>query len=202
MSLDDELGKAAIAAVRGNTAELAQTTTAAVTPPPVTGLYGEVFSKGAVIGPYVVEALAGQGGFASLYRARHADTGQIVAVKVLRHALAGSMRMIERFQREAEALGRLAHPHIVQILESGDLTDGRPYIAMEWLDGRDLGQKLAARGPFEAREALAVMSEIGAALAAAHAAGVVHRDVKAPNVIAIPRGHGSRSSWSTPALPG
>jgi serine/threonine-protein kinase len=154
----------------------------------VTGLYGEVFSAGAVIGPYVVEALAGQGGFASLYRARHEGTGQVVAVKVLRHALAGSLRMIERFQREAEALGRLAHPHIVQILDSSDLTDGRPYIAMEWLDGRDLGQELAARGPFEAREALAVMSEIGAALAAAHAAGVVHRDVKAQNVIAIPRG--------------
>jgi hypothetical protein len=166
-----------------------------MTPAPVTALYGEVFSAGAVIGPYVVEALAGQGGFASLYRARHAETGQVVAVKVLRPALAGSMRMIERFQREAEALARLAHPHIVQILESGDLTDGRPYIAMEWLDGRDLGQELAARGPLAAREALAVMSEIGAALAAAHAASVVHRDVKAANVIAMPRG-----SWFTVKL--
>jgi serine/threonine-protein kinase len=156
--------------------------------PPVEELYGDILAAGAMLGNYVVESLAFEGGFASIYRGHHRVTRTPVAIKVLRSALAMSMRMIERFEQEARALERLQHPGIVVVHELGALTDGRPYIVMEWIEGRSLAEELAARGPLSAAEALAVMNEVGSAVAAAHAVGVIHRDIKAQNIVALPQG--------------
>lgn len=167
----------------------------AMRPPSVVELYGDILAAGAVLGDYVVDALAFEGGFASIYRGRHRASGAPVAIKVLRSALASSGRMIERFQQEARALGRLHHPGIVVVYELGALTDGRPYIVMEWIEGRSLAEELAARGPLSAPEAVAVMNQVGSAVAAAHAVGVIHRDIKAQNIVALPQG-----AWFTVKL--
>jgi eukaryotic-like serine/threonine-protein kinase len=151
-------------------------------------MYGAILAQGAVAGSYVVDEYVSQGGFASIYRAHHMRTGQAVALKVLHPVLAQSRHMIRRFRQEAEAVNRLRHPNIVRLYELDELMDGRPFIAMEWLDGRTLRHELGARGTFTAAEALAVLEEIGGAVAAAHACGVIHRDIKASNVIALPRG--------------
>lgn len=163
--------------------------------PPSEELYGDILAAGAMLGHYEVEALAFEGGFASIYRGHHRVTRAAVAIKVLRSALAMSMGMIERFEQEARALERLQHPGIVMVHELGALTDGRPYIVMEWIEGRSLAEELAARGPLSAAEALALMNEIGSAVAAAHAVGVIHGDIKAQNIVALPQG-----AWFTVKL--
>jgi serine/threonine protein kinase len=151
-------------------------------------LYGEILATGALAGSYVVDALACEGGFASIYRAHHVHTRERAALKVLRLPMACSERLTLRFRQEAEVIRRLRHPHIVRIFEVGELYDGRPYIAMEWLDGRNLAQELRARGWFSEQEALALITEICGAVAAAHHHGIIHRDIKAENVIAVPCG--------------
>jgi serine/threonine-protein kinase len=146
-------------------------------------LYGEQLSAGALVGGYVVERVHHPGPLATLYRARDVRTGAPAALKVMHAQPASSRDALRRFRREAATLQRLRHPHIVEILDCGELPDGRPYIAMEWLEGRDLGAELAARGPLSPREALEVLEPVGAALAAAHGAGIIHRDVKPQNVV-------------------
>src|SRR5215472_14904627 len=107
----------------------------AVTSPAVS-LYGDELSAGALVGPYLVQELIYRGAAANLYRAEEPNTGRSAAVKVLHPQLSHLSKMLRRFQQEADSLRQLRHPNIVEIWESGELRDGRPYIAMEWLDGR------------------------------------------------------------------
>jgi len=151
-------------------------------------LYGEQLSAGALVDGYAVERVHYRGPMATLYRARALRTGAPVALKVLHAQPAGAHATLRRFHREAATLQRLRHPHVVEIVGYGELPDGRPYIAMEWLEGRDLGAELAARGPFSPREALEVLEPVGAALRAAHEAGIIHRDLKPQNVVVRPGG--------------
>ncbi|PTL76679.1 serine/threonine-protein kinase [Vitiosangium sp. GDMCC 1.1324] len=153
-------------------------------------MYGEELSPGALVGGYVVESTRYWGSVSTLYRARDARTGVAAALKVMRPQFAAARGALRRFQQEAETLKRLRHPHIVDVLEHGTLPDGRPFIAMEWLEGRDLAAELAARGPFSAREALELVEQVGSALRAAHGAGVIHRDLKAQNVVVRAGGAG------------
>jgi eukaryotic-like serine/threonine-protein kinase len=153
-------------------------------PPGEEPLYGEELSEGALAGDWVVERVQYRGPVSTLYRARELRTGAPAALKVLRSQLLDGTAL-RRFRREAATLQRLKHPHIVGILGYGELVDGRPFIAMEWLEGRDLAAELAARGPLSPREALEVLEQVGAALRAAHGAGVVHRDLKAQNVMRL-----------------
>ncbi len=145
-------------------------------------LYGEQLRAGALVGGHVVERVHYRGPQATLYRAREASSGAPVALKVM-HAQEADPTALRRFRREAATLQRLSHPHIVGIRGYGELPDGRPYIAMEWLEGRDLGAELAARGPLSPRETLEVLEPVGEALGAAHAAGIIHRDLKPQNVV-------------------
>ena len=154
------------------------------------GLYGSDFSEGAMVGPYIVERFWHRGELATLYQARHEKTGALAALKVLHQQLSHSGKMLKRFEQESDALKRLHHPNIVEILESGELRDGRPFIATEWLEGQDLSEEIERRGSFSAREVVLVMQQIGAALSAAHALGIIHRDLKASNVIALRTGDG------------
>jgi eukaryotic-like serine/threonine-protein kinase len=151
-------------------------------------LYGEDLGIGARVGRYIIEERCGRGGFATIYRARHKIIGHTAAIKVLHRRLVTSTRIVERFIQEAHVANRIRHPNVVGIYELDELPDGRPYLVMEWLDGRDLEQELRARGPLPMTEALPLLEDLASALRAVHAAGVVHRDLKASNVLAIPRG--------------
>src|SRR6516165_8662987 len=128
------------------------------------GLYGSDFSEGAMVGPYIVERFWHRGELATLYQARHEKTGALAALKVLHQQLSHSGKMLKRFEQESDALKRLHHPNIVEILESGELRDGRPFIATEWLEGQNLSEEIERRGSFSAREVVLVMQQIGAAL--------------------------------------
>jgi serine/threonine-protein kinase len=152
----------------------------------VENLYGQDFGTGALIGDYVVEERTNRGGFAVIYRACDVR-GRPVAIKVLRRDLA-TTDTLRRFEREAETLKRLRHPNIVEFLDYGQLTTGQPYMVLEWLEGRTLRAEIDQRGPLAPADTLAVFEELGSALTAAHALGVIHRDIKADNVMAIQHG--------------
>lgn len=127
-----------------------------------------------------VEALLGAGGMGRVYRARHRN-GHRVAIKFLHPSLAaGNPSVVRRFRREGYVANRVGHPGIVQVLDDGD--DDGPYLVMELLDGMSCRAKLSASGSFAVEDALAVVEAAADALAAAHRAGVVHRDVKPDNI--------------------
>jgi serine/threonine-protein kinase len=151
-------------------------------------LYGDELGEGAVVGSWVVEATAARGGFGTVYRARHLGSGRPAAIKVLHAVIANLPGVVERFHREAETIRRLRHPNIVELLEIGSLQDARPYLVMEWLEGPTLERAVQSGGALSPERVLAVMEGLCAALATAHAAGVVHRDLKASNVILGPDG--------------
>jgi serine/threonine-protein kinase len=151
-------------------------------------LYGEELKAGALVGGWLVERVHYRGPVSTLYLSRDARTGTPAALKVMHAQAAAGETALRRFRREAATLQRLQHPNIVGVLGYGELADGRPYIAMEWLEGRDLAAELAARGPLSPGEALEVVEQVGAALRAAHGVGVVHRDLKAQNVVRLSGG--------------
>jgi serine/threonine-protein kinase len=138
---------------------------------------------GTIVGPYAVEEAVAEGGFASLYRSVRLSDERPVALKVLHRDLAASPRVQARFRREAEAIRRLDHPRIVSVLDHGTLSDGRPFLVMEWIEGRPLADELSARGRLPWSEVVDLVAQIADALESAHACGVIHRDLKAENVI-------------------
>lgn len=140
------------------------------------------------VGEYVIESLVAQGGCGTVYVARLGAGERRAAIKVLRSALASSPRMVERFVREVDLVNLLRHPNIVEIHELGQLGDGRPYYAMELLVGDTLDAVLRAEGRMPPDEALEILEPVCSALRAAHAAGIVHRDVKASNIFLSHKG--------------
>jgi tRNA A-37 threonylcarbamoyl transferase component Bud32/tetratricopeptide (TPR) repeat protein len=132
-----------------------------------------------VAGRFEVEALADWGGMGAVYRARDRHTGAEVALKLL---LDESSE--ERFAREARVLADLRHPGIVQYVAHGKSDVGALYLAMEWLDGVDLRSRLST-GPLSLRESLALMGAVAEALTAAHARGIVHRDINPRNLFLV-----------------
>jgi serine/threonine-protein kinase len=137
---------------------------------------------GTVLGAYVIRSAIGSGGGGSVYLADEPETGRTCAIKVLHPELARSAVGLARFLREVSVVGMIRHPAIVEIHHVGELPDGRPYFAMEWLEGTDLKQLIRDRGRFSIDQVLEILAPICSALRAAHAVGVVHRDVKASNV--------------------
>ena len=139
-------------------------------------------------GRYQVEALVALGGMATVYRAIDTRLDRRVALKVMHADLARDEDFVGRFIGEAKSAARLSHPNVVSVYDQG--RDGPyPYLAMEYLPGRTLRDLLGERGWFPPREALAIMVPLLSGLAAAHAAGIVHRDVKPENVLIAPDGH-------------
>jgi serine/threonine-protein kinase len=122
------------------------------------------------------------GGMGSVYRAVDETLGRQVAVKALRRELADDPTFLERFRREARAAAALSHPGVAAIYDYGEV-DGQPFIVMELVEGENLAERVAARGPLPWQEAFAIGEQVAAALAAAHAHGLVHRDVKPANIM-------------------
>jgi tetratricopeptide (TPR) repeat protein len=144
-------------------------------------------------GRFVIEREVGRGGVGIVYRAQDLVSGQAVALKVI--ALPGVDAGEEaRFRREGRVLAGLHHPGIVRVVAFGQLEEGQPYIAMEWLEGEDLAQR-QRRSPLVLQSSLNAAADVCEALAAAHAAGIVHRDVKPSNIILVGSGPGKNGPF-------
>ena len=135
-----------------------------------------------VLSAYQVEELIGRGGMGEVYLAHDRRLDRPVALKVLGSDLAGDERFRERLLRESRLAAALDHPNVVPIYEAGD-AEGRLFIAMRYVDGTDLRKLLRRQGALEPERALALAGQIAGALDAAHARGLVHRDVKPSNVL-------------------
>src|SRR5690348_16167885 len=136
------------------------------------------------LGPaYSIEGEIGRGGMGVVYMARDERLKRKVAVKVLPPDLAFREEIRLRFLREAETAARLSHPHIVPIHSVGEGPDGLVYFVMAYIDGEPLGSRLKRRGQLSPEEARRILMETADALGAAHALGIVHRDVKPDNIL-------------------
>jgi serine/threonine-protein kinase len=125
----------------------------------------------------------GQGAMGTVYLAREVDLRRLVAIKVPRPELAEDEEVRARLEREARAAARIIHPGAATVYRTGKLEDTTPYLVMEYVEGRTMNDVIAADGPFDMETGLSILEQVAAALAAAHATGVVHRDVRPGNVI-------------------
>ncbi|HZW90334.1 MAG TPA: serine/threonine-protein kinase, partial [Myxococcaceae bacterium] len=137
-------------------------------------------SPGIRVGPYEVVAVLGTGGMAEVYRGRDTRLGRDIALKVVNESLASNPELVRRFEQEARLAGSLNHPNLVAVYDVGE-HEGSPFLVTELLQGESLRKRLA-RGPIPLKTAVDWAGQMARGLAAAHARGVVHRDVKPDNV--------------------
>jgi serine/threonine protein kinase len=135
-----------------------------------------------LVGKYRVTRELGRGGMAAVYEAEHVNIGKRVAVKVLAAELANSAIVIERFLREARAAASVKSPYIVEVYDSGRLEDGRPFIAMELLEGESLYDRMARVRLIDPATTVRIIGQVAKGLMKAHAIGIVHRDLKPENI--------------------
>src|SRR5689334_9275717 len=140
---------------------------------------------GSQLGAYRIEGYIGRGGMGVVYRAEHVHLGRQVALKLLAPELAENESFRDRFVRESRVAARVDHPNVIPIYEAGE-ADGHYFIAMRYVDGLDLREILPTTGPLELKRALSVLTQVAGALDAAHAQGLVHRDVKPGNILVVP----------------
>src|SRR5947208_15342326 len=131
---------------------------------------------------YRIEELIGRGGMGVVYRAYDLRLKRTVALKLVAPSLARDVRFRERFARETELVMSLEHANVVPIYDAGDV-DGRLYFAMRLVDGGNLGSLVQTQGALEPTRAVSICAQLASALDAAHAHGLVHRDVKPSNVL-------------------
>jgi eukaryotic-like serine/threonine-protein kinase len=139
-------------------------------------------APGDAFGPWRLEELIGEGGMGLVFRATHAETGAIAALKLIKPQLASDEEHARRFVREARAAREVRHRNLVGVLDAGD-SGGRAWLALEFVPGRPLDVRLRDEGPLAAPDIVRLAAEIGSALDAIHAAGLVHRDVKPANIL-------------------
>jgi serine/threonine-protein kinase len=138
--------------------------------------------EGSQFGPYLLRRLVGRGGMGDVYEAEDTVRERIVALKLMSQTLSSDPVFRTRMQREARTAGRLQEPHVVPIHDFGEI-DGQLYVDMRLIDGLDVATMLSRYGPLTPPRAVAIVRQIGSALDAAHAAGVMHRDVKPENIL-------------------
>jgi serine/threonine protein kinase len=137
---------------------------------------------GSMFGPYHLKRLIGRGGMGEVYEAEHTVKEWTVALKLMSDTFSKDPVFRERMKREARTAGRLQEPHVAPIHDYGEI-DGQMFMEMRLIEGTDLDSMLNRFGPLTPPRAVAIITQIAAALDAAHAAGVMHRDVKPPNIL-------------------
>ena len=142
---------------------------------------------GTVIGGYRIDAIAGQGGMGVVYRATQLGLDRVVALKLITAELAGDAAFRSRFESEAQLAASIDHPNVVPVYGAGE-ADGVLFLAMRFVEGTDLRALVAAEGGLDAEHAVRIVWQVAGALDAAHRRGLVHRDVKPPNVLIASEG--------------
>ena len=138
-------------------------------------------------GKYEIVRLLGEGGMGAVYEGLNTRIHRRVAIKVLHASVASNDEAMKRFEREAQAAGRIGSEHIVEVLDLGDLPGGERYMVMEFLEGEPLSARIA-RGRMAPREIAPLIANMLAGIEAAHRAGIIHRDLKPDNVFLLSRG--------------
>jgi serine/threonine protein kinase len=153
---------------------------------------GEVLKRAGNDDPLIGQVLAAkyridekidEGGMGCVYRATHVLMEKVVAVKVLHPALAADDKIVARFTREARAASRISHPHAINVTDFGESENGIVYLVMEYLRGRTLKDIIRSGGPMPLARVVEIVRQVSGALEAAHAEGVVHRDLKSDNIM-------------------
>jgi serine/threonine kinase PknH len=137
---------------------------------------------GTTFGPYYLKRLLGRGGMGEVYEAEHTIKEWTVALKLMSRTFSQDPMFRKRMEREARITGRLLEPHVVPIHDYGEI-DGQLFLEMRLIEGVDLGSLLEDEGALTAPRSVAIIHQVASALDAAHAAGVLHRDVKPPNIL-------------------
>jgi serine/threonine-protein kinase len=146
----------------------------------------DILPAGTVLdGTYRLTRLLGQGAMGTVYEGHHTGAGKVVAVKVMHRELLAYPELAARFRREAKVTSELSHPHVVNVFGFGATPAGQPYLVMEFLDGEDLQTRLERVGALPPATVVQIVNQVASALAEAHAAGVVHRDLKTDNVFLV-----------------
>jgi serine/threonine-protein kinase len=136
-------------------------------------------------GKYRIEERLNGGGMGTVYRGTHVLMDKTVAIKVLRPSLAADEKIVARFSREARAASKISHPHALSVTDFGEAEDGVVFLVMEYLSGRTLKEIVRQEGPMPLARAAEILRQVGGALDAAHAEGVVHRDLKSDNIMLL-----------------
>jgi hypothetical protein len=134
---------------------------------------------------YRIVRLLGKGGMGEVYEGENTRIRRRVAIKTLLSAVSSKPDVVQRFEREAQAAGRIGSEHIVEVLDLGDLPDGSRFMVMEFLEGTTLSDRIVSRGRISARDSARLVSELLDGLGAAHQAGIIHRDLKPANVFLL-----------------
>jgi serine/threonine kinase PknH len=137
---------------------------------------------GSQLGPYLIKRLLGRGGMGQVFEAENIVMQRVVALKLISERYSQDPAFRKRLQREARITGRLQEPHVVPVHDAGEI-DGHLYVDMRLIDGTDLQTVLKRSGRLRPERAVVIVRQIAAALDAAHAAGVIHRDVKPANIL-------------------
>jgi eukaryotic-like serine/threonine-protein kinase len=134
-------------------------------------------------GKYRIDEKIDEGGMGCVYRATHVLMEKTVAIKVLHPALAADDKIVARFTREAKAASRISHPHAINVTDFGESENGVVYLVMEYLRGRTLKDIIRSGGPMPLARVVEIVRQVAGALDAAHAEGVIHRDLKSDNIM-------------------
>jgi serine/threonine protein kinase len=139
------------------------------------------------IGNYDLLEKIAEGGMGAIYRGRHRENGQIVAIKVMPAHMTANAVLLKRFEQEFRAASRLDHPNVVRALDYGD-QGSMPYLVMEFVDGESLGKKLERDGRMNEADSIRIIAQVAQGLHRAHKQNLIHRDVKPDNILITPAG--------------
>jgi len=167
------------------------------------------FATGDQFGDYRIEAPLGEGGMGHVYRATRLSDGMEVALKLLKSSMSLDPQHARRFIREARAAQEVVNRHLVEVLDAGE-AEGRRYLAMRYIAGRTLEDRIKESGPLPLDEVVAVATDVASGLDALHKAGLIHRDVKSSNILLDDErgalltdfGLAKRSDYSAVTMPG